>query len=619
MEKQLFDIKLSSIRRKSNQSSSAPQGHFNSIIPPHMLDEISKNGTPEQRKMADHALKLSEQYREVRKAKLGTRVESAFPGRLPRLPHKNRNIYDTVTTTNLPGTLVRSEGQPPTNDVAVNEAYDGLGATFDLYWDIFNRNSIDNLGMDLIGTVHYGKKYNNAFWNGTQMVFGDGDGVIFNRFTISVDVIGHELTHGVTQHTAGLIYSNQSGALNESISDVFGSMVKQYCHVPKQTSAQADWIIGAGLFTPQIKGVGIRSLKAPGTAYNDPLLGKDPQPEHMNNYDHRTGDNGGVHINSGIPNHAFYLLAIALGGYSWEKAGRIWYATLLDHRLLPTAQFQDFANLTAENARLLFGDPVRNAVVNAWQQVGIIITPVTVPLYRYWNGPAADHFYTTNWSELGSGNYGWVYEGIQCYVYPSHAPSSVPLYRYWNGPAADHFYTTNWGELGSGKNGWVYEGIQCYVLATQLPGTVPLYRYWNGPAADHFYTTNWGELGSGKYGWVYEGIQCYVHNQPTSSLTMDEINDLNMNLKSIDESAEKVDIPLSFQVAESEKATGNAIPATFQHNGGNMTNGATIPSTFTRVSASGIKEPEVHSMTDTSGSKIEKSENGTIITIRLEK
>ena len=138
----------------------------------------------------------------------------------------------------------------------------------------------------------------------------------------------------------------------------------------------------------------------------------------------------------------------------------------------------------------------------------------TVPLYRYWNGGTADHFYTTSWAELGSGRYGYAYEGVQCYVSPGPRTGAVPLYRYWNAGATDHFYTTNWAELGSGRYGYVYEGVQCYVQAGQQSGSAPLYRYWNPGSADHFYTTSWLELGSGRYGYQYEGIQAYVWPVP---------------------------------------------------------------------------------------------------------
>ncbi|MDE2004304.1 MAG: M4 family metallopeptidase, partial [Betaproteobacteria bacterium] len=207
------------------------------------------------------------------------------------------------------------------------------------------------------------------FWDGRQMVFGDGDGDLFNRFTISLDVIGHELTHGVTGDEAKLVYLGQAGALNESISDVFGSLVKQ--RAQKQTAAQADWLIGAGLFTSKVSGVALRSMKAPGTAFDDPVLGRDEQPATMAGYVHTTTDNGGVHTNSGIPNHAFYVAAMAFGGYAWEKAGRIWYETLRDRRLKQTSTFRQFAVLTAQNASQLFGAPGRKIVAAAWKEVGV--------------------------------------------------------------------------------------------------------------------------------------------------------------------------------------------------------------------------------------------------------
>ncbi len=206
------------------------------------------------------------------------------------------------------------------------------------------------------------------------MVFGDGDGDLFNRFTISVDVIGHELTHGVTQHEASLAYIYQSGALNESVSDVFGSLVKQF--QLKQTADQADWLIGQGLFTAKVHGVALRSMKAPGTAYDDPTLGKDPQPQDMQHYVFTTQDNGGVHINSGIPNHAFYLVATKIGGYAWEKAGRIWYETLRDPKLRPSSSFRSFALLTITNADRLYGhtSSERQAVIEAWKEVGVRVS-----------------------------------------------------------------------------------------------------------------------------------------------------------------------------------------------------------------------------------------------------
>jgi Zn-dependent metalloprotease len=340
------------------------------ILPPHLLEAIMKNGTDAQRAMAEQMLRRAEEMRTVRAA-AHAELRALPPAAAMGAPHKQRSVFDAAHTEKIPGVRARAEGQGPTGDAAVDEAYDGLGATFDLYWDTCRRNSVDGAGMELDATVHYGTDYDNAYWNGEQMIFGDGDGRLFNRFTIAVDVIGHELTHGVTGHTANLDYNGQSGALNESLSDVFGSMVKQYAAVPRQSAAQADWLIGAGLLRPGVKGVALRSMKAPGTAYDDPLLGKDPQPAHMRDYVTTNADDGGVHINSGIPNKAFATLAVSLGGYSWEKAGQIWYRTLTDARLAPASQFMDFAYLTVLNALQLHGNEGKRAATAAWSQVGI--------------------------------------------------------------------------------------------------------------------------------------------------------------------------------------------------------------------------------------------------------
>jgi Zn-dependent metalloprotease len=282
-----------------------------------------------------------------------------------------RSVFDAQNTQSLPGALVRAEGDPETGDLAADEAYDGLGATHDLFAEAFDRDSIDGAGMPLLGTVHYDEGYDNAFWDGTQMVFGDGDGEFFNRFTISLDVIGHELMHGVTENEAGLIYWSQSGALNESLSDVFGSMVKQF--VASEKAEDADWLIGEGLFTERVQGQALRSMAAPGEAYDDPVLGKDPQPGHMSDYVVTSADNGGVHINSGIPNHAFYLVATTLQGYAWERAGLIWYEALLSPQMPSKIGFRGFARLTARTARRLYGADSEEALAvrNAWSSVGI--------------------------------------------------------------------------------------------------------------------------------------------------------------------------------------------------------------------------------------------------------
>ncbi|WP_128376761.1 M4 family metallopeptidase [Streptomyces cavernae] len=343
---------------------------FCTIVPPHVLDTLARHEDPALAGPARRTLERDAFERTHRRLTTVIGAPSPAPPEGAPADEPPRTIYDARHRTDLPGRRVRGEGDKPGKDATVNRAYAGLGATFDLFLKAYARNSINAEGLPLNATVHYGEDYNNAFWNGEQMVFGDGDGEIFLDFTIPVDVIGHELAHGVTQYTANLAYFGQSGALNESVSDVFGSLIKQY--TLGQTAAEADWLIGAGLLAERVTGEALRSMKAPGTAYDDDVLGKDPQPATMDDYVRTGRDNGGVHINSGIPNHAFYLVATALGGYAWERAGQIWYDVLTGGELQPDALFPDFATLTVAAARARFGEGDElEAVQKAWEQVGV--------------------------------------------------------------------------------------------------------------------------------------------------------------------------------------------------------------------------------------------------------
>jgi hypothetical protein len=267
----------------------------------------------------------------------------------------------------LPGIVVRTAGDGPSGDAAVDEAADGVAASLAMFAEVYGRNSFDDAGATVVATVHYQRGYDNAFWNGEQLVFGDGDGRIFGRFTKPVDVLGHELTHAVTERAAGLVYEGQSGALNESVSDAFAACLKQ--RLLGQDALAGDWLIGAGLFLPGVAGRALRDMAHPGTAYDDPVLGRDPQPAHMDDYVDTTDDHGGVHLNSGIPNRAFHLAATAIGGSSAEGAGRIWYAALTGG--LPSrADFATFAAATVAAA----GEHA-SAVEEAWASVGV--TPQT--------------------------------------------------------------------------------------------------------------------------------------------------------------------------------------------------------------------------------------------------
>lgn len=338
-----------------------------SIVPPYLLRRIADTREPRLAAAAAAARRALLHDIPVR-SRRGITIERP---RAPVPPGLHRTICTADHTETLPGRVVRAEGDGLTCDNATDEAYDGFGQTYSFFRSAYSRSSVDNAGLPLNGTVHYGDAYDNAFWDGTRMVFGDGDGEVFNRFTLSLSVIGHELVHGMTQYTTNLIYQGQSGALNESISDVFGALVEQF--TARQTTDAASWLIGEGLFTNLVQGTAIRSLKAPGTAYDDDVLGKDPQPDHLDGFVVTTDDDGGVHLNSGIPNRAFYLIAATLGGFAWERAGRIWYDTITAGTLAADSDFERFADATADAAAERFGagSEEAQAVTEAWRSVGV--------------------------------------------------------------------------------------------------------------------------------------------------------------------------------------------------------------------------------------------------------
>ncbi|XGB43364.1 MAG: M4 family metallopeptidase [Nodosilinea sp. LVE1205-7] len=314
-------------------------GCFCGFIPPHALDHLAKAGVEE----AQLSAQASEAKRSQRKRKTPDFSLTAVPG----TGNAVRQVYDCQHKweQRVPP-IRRQEGAPPSADDAVDQAYDNAGIVRDYLKKVLNRDSIDNRGMDLILNVHYGAKYMNAFWDGDEMTFGDGDGRIFVNFAGDLDVVAHELAHGITQFTAALEYQNQSGALNESFSDVFGTAIAQFAK--GQTAHDADWLIGGEIMGPELYGEALRSMKEPGTAYDNPLLGKDPQPSHMKDYYSGPRDNGGVHINSGIPNKAFYLTAMDIGT---DKAALIWYTGL--QLLTPTADFNTAVATLVQAARRL--------------------------------------------------------------------------------------------------------------------------------------------------------------------------------------------------------------------------------------------------------------------------
>jgi hypothetical protein len=349
-----------------------------SFVPPFLLRTVADRvGDSPAGDFCRWTLEVDQRLREQR-----GRAPSALPSpqsARPGATAPQRVIHSADGTEDLPGRVVRSDADGPTGDQAVDEAFDSSAQVWNLFAEQFDRPSVDGKGSTLSVSVHYGKNYDNAFWDGTQLVFGDGDGEVFERFTKPMDVLAHEFTHGVTQFSAGLTYQGQSGALNESVSDVFASMTKQ--RSLSQDAGNADWLIGEGLFVPGINAKALRSMLEPGTAYDDPRLGRDPQVGSMADYVDTTDDNGGVHLNSGIPNRAFALAAVGIGGPSWEKAGKVWYDALTGGGVTADTDFAGFAAATVSSAQRVFpGDPgVADQVRGAWEQVGVLTSAAPAP------------------------------------------------------------------------------------------------------------------------------------------------------------------------------------------------------------------------------------------------
>jgi Zn-dependent metalloprotease len=292
---------------------------------------------------------------------------------------RNRKTYTAGNRTTLPGTLVRSEGQGPVSDAVLNQAHDNAGLTYDYYFSKHGRDSYNGAGAILTSTVHYSRNYVNAFWNGTQMVYGDGDGVQSSPLTV-LDVVGHELTHAVTDTSSDLVYSGESGALNEAMSDIFGASIEAY----RDGAVSANtWKIGEECWTPGTAGDALRYM-------NDPALAGD--------YDYYptrytgTSDNGGVHWNSGIANLAFYLMvsggthprgktttvvpaldasnplnSINMGAAIFYRANTVY--------LTPGSTFSEARGATAQAANDLYGATAAAAVNAAWTAVGVAAPP----------------------------------------------------------------------------------------------------------------------------------------------------------------------------------------------------------------------------------------------------
>lgn len=334
-----------------------PSGY--GVIPPYMLQELAVRNPGVDAFAKTHNATIDMQTKPGQFKPNAAGADAAAPA--------VREVYDAQGRETQPGKKARFEGEKPTGNVEVDNGYDYTGFVRDFYAKEFGRNSIDGKGMKYVSTVNYGQNYENAFWDGKQMTYGKPSASSPFRTFVILDVAGHEITHGVTEMESGMRYFGQSGALNEHLSDVFGVMIEQYSK--GHTADKANWIVGENIWKENIKGRGLRDMLNPGEAYNDPAIGKDPQPAHMKDYYKTWGDNGGVHYNSGIPNKAFATFAVDVGGHSWDAPGHIWFEARKNAGSNPS--FGSFAAHTLEAAKKLGHTDLVPKLEKAWDNVGV--------------------------------------------------------------------------------------------------------------------------------------------------------------------------------------------------------------------------------------------------------
>jgi Zn-dependent metalloprotease len=337
------------------------------IIPRDVLTRLSQNpdfGAELRKKLLD-TVQITHQLRQLRvQHGLLTRIALAHASALTTLAGAPTvTVYDAKNTSNLPGTPVPNPGNA--GDQTAKRAFDETTAVAKFYKDVFGRNSIDNQGMTMMSSIHYGQDYNNAMWDGSQMIYGDGDSQIFIDFTNGNDVIGHELTHGVTQHSLQLDYTDDAGGLNESMSDCFGSMFRQW--QAGQDAASADWLIGSDIMGPAAKQQGytcLRDMAAPDAKHS-----LAPQPTQYS----QVTPGMDPHYSSGPPNLAFCIACKTLGGKSWEKIGQVWYKSLTGFGPTPDMKMKPFADRTRQIASTDFSSDaaVAAAVDKGWTTVGL--------------------------------------------------------------------------------------------------------------------------------------------------------------------------------------------------------------------------------------------------------
>jgi len=337
------------------------------IVPKDVLERLAgdKKLSAELRKAAADSAKLSDAMRSLRNqyGVLAGLAQAAGAHLVDLAAAPKVTVYDSRNTQTLPGTPVKS---PKTSkDASAKRCFTETSSVAEFYKSVFGRNSVDNAGMTLMSSIHFGHNYNNAMWNGQQMVYGDGDGKLFIDFTKGNDVIGHELTHGVTQYSLQLAYSGDAGGLNESVSDCFGSMFRQW--EANQDVNSADWLIGADIMGSVAKSRGFKCLRNMAKPADKAALA--PQPTKYS----QITPGMDPHYSSGPPNLAFCTACKTLGGKSWEKIGQVWYTVLTTSGAQPQITMPQFAARCRQTATQLYPKlPAVGAAVDAgWKSIGI--------------------------------------------------------------------------------------------------------------------------------------------------------------------------------------------------------------------------------------------------------
>lgn len=364
------------------------------IIPKKILKKIAEND-PDDRRRAFYADIVANQENKFRKKRKQIQDNLLNGGIVPDVDKAHTEhllVYDNkaqwdFSTQHLweeyiekhpPEMMKKTKGRLPGKKAPRRTFTKDMDKIYDMFHDLLNRESFDNENATCNIFLKFGVNYPNAFWDGEYLAFGKGDGYYFRDFSKVFDIIAHEFGHAITQYESNLQYEMQAGALNESISDVFG--ICAYQRKYNLSVDKTNWMLSPNVFFKRVNAQGLRSFTEE-PAYDDPVIGKDEQPKFMSEYvdlpNDEENDWGGVHTNSGIPNHAFYKFNMKLGGKSWANGSLdIWYHSMLKQNGLSAhATFKDFANKTLEVVPKI-GKPWSIDIVtkleDAWKEVGIL-------------------------------------------------------------------------------------------------------------------------------------------------------------------------------------------------------------------------------------------------------